>query len=149
MLHEVIELEDYENGCCSLIKNKFLENRRFTTFAISCLKLQCSIENWRNEALTTANQKQRYMKFILLLCCIIFYSFRQTLMEDDAEEKNEEPDIVIPAVKFIPELKPSIVATTNSPSSITTTTTYSTQSTMGTFGTDDEISEGEQLQVRF
>jgi hypothetical protein len=68
------------------------------------------------------------------------------LIEDDAVEEDHEPGVDIPVIKFELEPEPSEAKITNSPSSITTTT-YSTQSTMGTVATDDEISEGEQLQV--
>ena len=72
------------------------------------------------------------------------FSFRQTLVEDDDDDQDTGTDI--PVIKFELEPEPSEVKVTNSPSSITTTT-YSTRSTMGTVATDDEISEGEQLQV--
>ena len=62
------------------------------------------------------------------------------------EENDEETGTDVPAIKFELEPEPSETKITNSPSSITTTT-YSTRSTMGTVATDDEISEGEQLQV--
>lgn len=67
-------------------------------------------------------------------------------MEDDDVEKDQETGADIPVIKFELEPEPSEAKVTNSPSSITTTT-YSTQSTMGIVATDDEISEGEQLQV--
>ncbi|CAB4016296.1 TALPID3 -like [Paramuricea clavata] len=65
----------------------------------------------------------------------------QTLVEDEDQETGTD----IPVIKFELEPEPSETKITNSPSSITTTT-YSTHSTMGTVATDDEISEGEQLQ---
>ena len=71
---------------------------------------------------------------------------RQTLVEDNVEDEDQDTGTEIPAIKFELGPEPSEVKVTNSPSSITTTT-YSTHSTMGTVATDDEISEGEQLQV--
>jgi hypothetical protein len=75
-------------------------------------------------------------------CIFPTFTFRQTLVEDEDQETGAD----IPVIKFELEPQSSETKITNSPSSITTTT-YSTHSTMGTVATDDEISEGEQLQV--
>lgn len=71
---------------------------------------------------------------------------RQTYVEDNNDEnQNTEDDV--PPINYESDPKIILSKITNSPSSLITTTTYSSRSTMGTFATDDEISEGEQLQV--
>ena len=78
----------------------------------------------------------------MLIKFLLNFHIRQTLVEEDDQATGAD----IPVIKFELEPEPSDAKITNSPSSITTTT-YSTHSTLGTVATDNEISEGEQLQV--